>query len=265
MLCVFLFWPQDVVASLLTQIKVGIKTKRNTMSVLKFKNKFKTTDVLMPNNLDAMIRRSGLLNKEVAERKGIRPETVSRHISGALQFTLKDAEEYAMILGCTAQDVLFVQQPTYVFGYLDNHVVEVITPAEKQKAYFLPFPTNDTRKIVISKHTNQAKKWANDRMYLFDSAPINRGEIDSNCFMSLSIFMVKGDKKPQFGVIYPEPGGTFSAASNADSHSNLDQSVVTGVVGEPVNKNSGLNLKWACPIVSCLFRSDLLNVVEKKF
>jgi hypothetical protein len=262
---VFLFWPQNVVASLLIQIIVGIKTKRNIMSVLKFKNKFKTTDVLMPNNLDAMIRRSGLLNKEVAERKGIRPETVSRHISGALQFTLKDAEEYAIILGCTAQDVLFVQQPTYVFGYLDNSVVNVITPAEKQKAFFLPFPTNETRKIVISRHTEQSKKWANYRMYMFDSAPINKSEVDPNAYMTLSIYMVDGQTKPQFGVIYPEPGGTFSVTSNADSHTQSNHGVVTGVVGEPVNKTSGLNFKWACPIISCILRSDLINVVEKKF
>jgi len=262
---VFLFWPQDVVARLLTQIIVGITKKRNIMSVLKFKNKFKTTDVLMPNNLDAMIRRSGLLNKEVAERKGIRPETVSRHISGALQFTLKDAEEYAIILGCTAQDVLFVQQPTYVFGYLDNSVVDVITPAEKQRAFFLPFPTSETRKIVISRHTEQSKKWANDRMYMFDSAPINKGEVDPNSYMTLSIYMVDGQTKPQLGVIYPEPGGLFSVTSNSDSHTQRDQSVVTGVVGEPVSKISGLNLKWACPIIICILRSDLINVVEKKF
>jgi len=235
------------------------------MSVLKFKNKYKTTDVLMPNNLDAMIRRSGLLNKEVAERKGIRPETVSRHISGALQFTLKDAEEYAMILGCTAQDVLFVQQPTYVFGYLDNSVVNVITPAEKQEAYFLPFPTTETRKIIISRHTEQSKKWANDRMYMFDSAPINKGEVDTNAYMALSIYLVAGQTKPHFGVIYPEPGSTFTVTSNSDSHTQQDQSVITGVAGEPVNKTTGLNLKWACPIVSCILRSDLLNVVEKKF
>ena len=33
------------------------------------KQEYKTSRVKMPNNLDAMIRRSGLLNKEVAERK----------------------------------------------------------------------------------------------------------------------------------------------------------------------------------------------------
>jgi len=238
--------------------------ERYKVTILSLK-KIHETEIKMPNNLDAMIRRAGLLNKEVAERKGIRPETVSRHISGALQFTIKDAEEYAMILGCTAQDVLFVQKPSYVFGYLDNFIVDVITPAEKQRAFYLPWPTNETRKIVIARHSEQSKKWANNRMYMFDSAPINTSEVDPNCFMSLSIYMIAGESKPHFGVIYPEPGGTFSVSSNSDSHTQRDQSVVTGFVGEPVNKTSGLTLKWACPIVSCIMRSDLINVVEKQF
>ena len=80
-------------------------------------NKEETTakTLKMPNNLDVMIRRAGMLNKDVAERKGIRPETVSRHISGALQFTLKDAEEYAVILGCSPQDILFAQNAVPLF------------------------------------------------------------------------------------------------------------------------------------------------------
>ena len=85
----------------------------------------KTNDVSlgtikMPNNLDFMIRRSGLLRKEIAERKGIRPETVSRHISGALNFSLKDAEQYAAILDCSAQDILFAQNAVPLFGKLDE-------------------------------------------------------------------------------------------------------------------------------------------------
>lgn len=233
------------------------------MTILNFKKESpKTTEIKMPNNLETMIRRSGLLNKEVAERKGIRPETVSRHISGALQFTIKDAEEYAMILNCTAQDVLFVQQPTYVFGYLDNNIVDVITPAEKQRAFFLPFPTSEHRKIVISRHKKNAKKWANGRMYTFDSTPINLGEVDQACYMNLSIFLEKDSTKPQFGVIYPEPGGTFAIGFNMDSHVITDQSAKPS--GKLI-KTNGLNLKWACPILSALFRPDLYNVVEKKF
>jgi len=234
------------------------------MTILNFKREqAKTTEIKMPNNLETMIRRSGLLNKEVAERKGIRPETVSRHISGALQFTLKDAEEYAMILDCTAQDILFVQKATQLFGYLNNENVEIILPVEKERAFYLPYPTEDTRRIVIARHTNNAKKWANDRMYMFDSSPINKGEVAQECYMNLSIFLVEGNKLPQFGVVYPEPGGTFSIGFNTDSHTNLDQSVKPGA--EINETRTGLNLVWSCPIVGCIFRPDLVGVIEKKF
>jgi hypothetical protein len=236
--------------------------ERYKMTVLNFK-KLNDTEIKMPNNLDTMIRRSGLLNKEVAERKGIRPETVSRHISGALQFTLKDAEEYAMILGCTAQDVLFVQNAVPLFGYLDNENVTAITPVEKERAFYLPWPTSKSRRVVISKHTAKNKHWANGRMYMFDSAPINKGEVDQDCYMNLSIVLVDGHTQPQFAVVYPEPGGTFSLGFNTDTHTNTDQSLKPG--GELSISRSGLNLLWGCPIVSCIFRSELIGVVEKQF
>ena len=54
-------------------------------------NNFDPGNYKMPNNLEIMIRKSGMLRKEVAERMGIRPETVSRHVSGALQFSIKQA------------------------------------------------------------------------------------------------------------------------------------------------------------------------------
>ena len=68
---------------------------------------FDVGNIKMPNNLEMMIRKSGMMRKEVAERKGCRPETVSRHVSGALNFTLKDAKEYAVILGCNPQDIMW--------------------------------------------------------------------------------------------------------------------------------------------------------------
>ena len=61
-------------------------------------NNFDPGNYKMPNNLEIMIRKSGMLRKEVAERMGIRPETVSRHVSGALQFSIKQATEYVGIL-----------------------------------------------------------------------------------------------------------------------------------------------------------------------
>ena len=226
------------------------------------KHEYKKSRVKMPNNLDAMIRRSGLLNKEVAERKGIRPETVSRHISGALQFTLKDAEEYAVILDCSPQDVLFPQKANKVFGFLDNCVVTVASNADARESYFMPYLADD-RMIVIAKHSAPEKKWANGRMYLFNPGCIKTQSVDDNCFMKLSILKIKDHDNVRFGVTYPEPGGTFTVNFNSDSH------VDTAQIPNPDKKldekmiMNGANLVWATPILGCIFQPELDGVVKK--
>ena len=228
-------------------------------------NKEETTakTLKMPNNLDVMIRRSGMLNKDVAERKGIRPETVSRHISGALQFTLKDAEEYAVILGCSPQDILFAQSAVPLFGYLDGNQVMVCDPTEAPRAFYVPFISDPRRRFVMSDHTAQNKRWANGRMYSFINSCIEKQVVDEHCFMRLSIVKIKGDKQVRFGVVYPEPGGTFSIGFNSDSHTDSDQGgAPPTLIHTEIQKE--LNLAWATPIISCILQPDLIGVVEKK-
>ena len=65
---------------------------------------------IMPNNLHKMITSSGLSKREVAALKGVTPETLSRHISGKIGISLDDAEQYARILGCTAQEVFLCKR-----------------------------------------------------------------------------------------------------------------------------------------------------------
>ena len=222
-----------------------------------------SSNIKMPNNLDTMIRRSGLLNKEVAERKGIRPETVSRHISGALQFTIKDAEEYAIILDCSPQDILFAQQACPLFGYLNDAIVTPITAAEKQSAYFLPYPITETNRIIISRHTNNNKKWSNGRMYMFDCSAINKQEVQQTSYMSLSLVLVENQNLPEFAVVYPEPGGTHALSFNVDTHNTTDQSLTTTMDYSKIRTN--LKLVWATPILSSHFQPELTGIVEKQF
>lgn len=60
-----------------------------------------------PVNFEKMIADSGLLKRDIAKAKGVKAETLSRHISGQIKMTLDDAFEYAKILGCSAQDIFF--------------------------------------------------------------------------------------------------------------------------------------------------------------
>ena len=60
-----------------------------------------------PVNFEKMISESGQLKRDIAKIKGVKPETLSRHISGQIKMTLDDAFEYAEILGCAPQDIFF--------------------------------------------------------------------------------------------------------------------------------------------------------------
>lgn len=71
---------------------------------------------MKPINFSKVIEASGLSKKEIAYRKGIKPETLSRHISGAIRMTLDDAWEYSEILNCLPQEVFFPSQPMPILG-----------------------------------------------------------------------------------------------------------------------------------------------------
>ena len=78
-------------------------------------NLFKEPSI-MPNNLDAVIRASGMTKKQVAKAAGVMPETLSRHIHGHVQMTLENAEKYAEILGVDIAKVMFQNPPTPIIG-----------------------------------------------------------------------------------------------------------------------------------------------------
>ena len=75
-------------------------------------------EFVMTNNLDQMIRRSGMTNTQVAEEKGIKRETLSRHKSGVIRITRQDAEEYAKILNCLPQQIMYQNSPITLLGHV---------------------------------------------------------------------------------------------------------------------------------------------------
>ena len=217
----------------------------------------------MPNNLELMIRKSGMLRKDVATQMSIRPETVSRHCSGALAFSIDQAKLYSAIIGCTPQDILFSQNAVPLFGRLDDDFVTVCDLSDGETSYHVPFPADDNMRFVISEHSQQNKKWANGRMYMFNNKAILEQKIDDKSFMRLCIFKIANDNNIRFGVVYPEPGRTFSIGFNKDSHSSTDGVVSLGAAAPHTEVQNHLNLVWCTPILNCLMQPDLLGVVLK--
>ena len=208
--------------------------------------------VNMPNNLGTMIAKSGLLKRDVAKAKGVVPETISRHCNGQLQFTLRDAEDYAKILDCTPQDILFAQTATQVFGYMDEGVITPLT-AENPESYYCPW-VKVVNQIVIGNHTHPDKQFLNGSFYLFNDESIKKREINVGCFMKLSICKFKNENKIVVRVIYPEPGGKYTLAPMAGmkpGEENPERLIL--------NK---IELTWATPILSAVYQPELFGVVK---
>ena len=212
----------------------------------------------MPNNLATMIAKSGMRKKDVAHAKGVVPETISRHCNGQLQFTLRDAEEYARILKCTPQDILFAQTATPVFGYMDEGVVTPLT-AENAESYYCPW-VKVVNNIIICNHSHPDKQFLNGTFYLFNDESIKKREVNQGSFMKLSLCKFKNENKIVTRVVYPEPGGTYTLApmmQNKQGEAPMkDQTLPERTI---LNK---IELTWATPILSAVYQPELFGVVK---
>ena len=236
----------------------------------------------MYNNLDKKIRQSGLPKREIALRKGIAPETLSRHIAGKIHITKKDADEYAAILGCTSAEVLYPIDPMPVIAHWT--IEKKINPAKfsilNDKFYMqLNCSTikygKDTAKYpklwmktlytsavgaIHYKFTadefaaagNEATPWWTPNKYdLLDITTMNKS-VDPACHQNISVCKsIEG--KLMFGYLYPEPGYNCYTI-------HVPQSPSFSQIESRVNQK----LAWACPVLGSIFRPDLRNIEFEK-
>ena len=209
---------------------------------------------IMPNNLDAVIRASGMTKKQVAKAAGVMPETLSRHIHGHVQMTLENAEKYAEILGVDVPKVMFQNPAAPIF--CKSH----ITKDGKIERNYLKTWTHGVQVPGFIGDDLCVVKWTADPEYhgewyeyhsalaFFFKKPIIEKKVHPGCIENVSLIKLKEEIKlpgqnPQIllgGVLYPEPGKRYTCHS-AKLGINL----------------KGLEVEWATPYRSVIFRPDL--------
>ena len=219
----------------------------------------------MPNNLDAMISRSGMSKKEVAALKGITPETLSRQIHGKIQMTLQDAEYYSKILDCTAQEIMFATPPVPIVGYCKLVRCDPDTPdcpdigvrIERQistgktmgKVYLQSYLQTNTAAIIWSADKGYYGPWQEykNAVEFIERQPIEEGFVSDNaiqhdCYVYLAepVFEYGIKRRLIAGTLYPEPGGLYTI-HNSYTNSRLN----------------GQKLIWASAGISVSFRPKL--------
>ena len=72
------------------------------------------------NQLKQWAKQRGISGQELAEKRGVRPETVSRHMNDRTEMSMTDYTEYAQLLDVDVATLIVEKIKTPVFGVLDR-------------------------------------------------------------------------------------------------------------------------------------------------
>ena len=219
--------------------------------------------MFMENNLNVMILRSGIAKRPVAEQKGIQPETLSRHISGKIQLSLNDAEDYARILDCSPQEVLFATDPAPILGYVHynknaEHSVDWLEDRKKNNAkypggdVYLPSPSPfEVGAVLFNVPDDYDGPWIDykDSLCVVQLDPIKQGYVSKDSIQQTSYAKIKGGGVLH-GHVYPEPGGTYTV------YNPWRQDLLSTVT----EMRRGLKLQWAAPIIASFWQPKLRGI-----
>ena len=213
----------------------------------------------MTNNLDQMIRRSGMTNTQVAEEKGIKRETLSRHKSGVIRITRQDAEEYAQILNCLPQQIMYQNSPITLLGHCiqDGNNWRIkreqnsiwYSEQETMRCLFLnTFFQTHTVCLRWQDDIEGVYRWMSGSYFIFRLAkkgnkksPIPWG-IDQEAIMHHALVRETGTGRLLLGQLYPQPGEKLYTIYNGDGVWKTEKDIA---------------IDWAAPFISAVFRPDL--------
>lgn len=203
---------------------------------------FMFNSYMMGNNLKYFIKLSGMTQKQVADLKGIQPESLSRHISGRSKFSIQDAIDYASILGCSPEQLLFEQKPIEVLGTV--HADDTVTmrdPMEPKEFIQMNMTPHDNWGLMRMEYSG-SWKYADGGYIMVDTRGIQERRVLAACNGARSVVKT-ADGSIEHALVYPQPDGRFT---------------LTGVwVAGQVRQN--IELICGCPILSSVVRPDLLG------
>ena len=223
----------------------------------------KYEEYYMGNNLDKMIRQSGMTNKQVAEEKGIKPETLSRHKSGAINISRQDAEEYGQILNCLPQQIMYQSQPIPMLGKIKHteekgwhierdpnanwHTDRETAPCLFLSAYYREF----TVALQWQDNIEGMHSWLSNAIFIFSMDVARFNKVDPQSIMKSGLIRERSTGRLLLGQLYPVAGKKTFTIYNPDNAFKTEENV---------------DVEWSAPLLTANVRPDLRDaeIVEVK-
>jgi DNA-binding Xre family transcriptional regulator len=223
----------------------------------------KYEEFAMANNLDKMIRKSGMSNRQVAEEKGIKPETLSRHKSGAINISRQDAEDYAQILNCLPQQIMYQNAPIPLLGTVKNteekgwHVVRDpnanwYSERETVPCIFLNSHFNHhTVALRWQEEIDGHYGWLSNSIFIFSMEKARFNKVDPESIMKNGLIRERDTGRLLLGAVYPNPGKKTFTIYNGDGLFKTEEDI---------------DVEWSAPVLAANLRPDLreAEIVEVK-
>ena len=199
----------------------------------------------MGNNLKYFIKLAGMTNAQVAAAKGIAPESVSRHCNGRSQMSIRDALDYAAILECPPEALLFEKPPLVVIGKMTNgQKVELFNESERYEVSVNATFGPGTR--LMDRVWDDSNNTSYDGMYtVLDARPMKTNTVPQGAYGKpciVSFEHAKGKTEVGYYIVFPMPGNLFT---------------LQAVYGRGLHQSVSVN--WACVCLASIQRPDLLG------
>ena len=211
---------------------------------------------IMQTNLANMVDKNVLTRKQIAHLKGVTPETLARHINGKINLNIEDAIDYAKILGCRPQEIMFVNEPIDIIGHnyidADESIDRNYFGSATTKQAFIPdYYIENTAAFTWECDPDYDGIWYewHRAIQVVLKDPIVNNYVDKRCIQNLSTVKLE---EPWFcekynttheiagGILYPAPGNKYTI------HSPKNDYLIENV-----------KLVWATPQIQVIIRPDL--------
>lgn len=209
----------------------------------------------MITNLGAQVLKSAMSRKDIASQKGVTPETLARHINAKINLTVGDAVEYAKILHCSPQEIIFNIEPIEIIANChiskSNTITRTFVKEITQQIFLPDYYLDNTYAIrwtIDHAYQGMWQEW-DQAIQLILKDPIEQGYVHKQCSENVSICKLKEpfyceqtNRTLEYtsGFLYPAPGKRYTIWSSATG-SSMDN----------------IELEWATPQVQAVFRPDL--------
>ena len=227
------------------------------------------------NQLRKLSKLRGLSGKDLAEKRGIRQETVSRHMNDRTAMSQSDYQAYAEILDVDVTSLMAQAMPSPVFGVMDRSSVvheRHSSMPELGITFGGPSATGSVSTAVLTPKqrvrtaTHDFSRLALDDLqmdgcFLIHKASLTSQEISHHCHARLCLASAEISEADGhqwiLGALYPEPE-TSVALGNKINPSNMRYTIVPHYSDGDGGLFKSVKVEAAAPVLSKVYASSVI-------